>query len=81
MAEAVTRRKSLRVVPTAHVFAGRGQTGALTVDLQNSILIEGHVGGMDAVKLILERPTRQLHVGVAELKKLSAGRGCPGLRW
>src|SRR5207245_153822 len=51
LAKTVTRRKGLRVVPTAHVFAGRRQTGALAVYLEHAVFVERHVGRLDAAKL------------------------------
>ena len=79
LAEAMPRGKSLApgVVPTAHVLAWGRQAGAQAVEVQQAVFIESQVGGMDSVKLFLERAARQLYLRVAKQRKFFARRG-PG---
>jgi hypothetical protein len=73
LSKAMTRSKSVGgVVPTAHVLPGRRQSRAETVNLEQAILIERQICGVDSVKLALKRTARKLHVGVAKKGELLA---------
>ena len=48
LAKSVSGDEAVQVVPAAHVFAGSRQTCALAIDLQQAVVVEGQVVGVDA---------------------------------
>ena len=80
LAEGVSGDKSIRVIPTSHVGARRGQAGMLAIDLQETIVIEAQVMSMDVIVLFLERASCQEHIPIVKLAYPGRGaRGCPGV--
>ena len=55
LAESVPRNESVKIVPAAHIFAWSGQAGALAIDLQEPVVIEGEIVSVKSVVLPLER--------------------------
>ena len=64
---------AIRIVPSAHIFAGGRKTRALPVHFQQPVLIELHVGGVDLVPLRLQRASRELHFRVGKDRKFFPG--------
>jgi len=75
LAEAVAWRESVTVVPAAEIIAGSGKARAHAELLEQPVFVNRNVGGMDSVKLLLERPASELHVGIPEQEQPLA-RGC-----
>ena len=69
--------EAFATVPSAHGFAGRGQTCVFAIDLKQPVVIEGEICGVNAVILLLERPARQLNGAVIEFGQRIRDRG-PG---
>ena len=60
LAQRMAGHEAIAAVPSAHRLARSGQTCAFAVDLQQPVVIEGEICGVNAVILLLERPARQL---------------------
>src|SRR6185312_6407499 len=56
LAERMTGDESIGVIPAAHVLAGRGQAGALAVNLQQPVIVERQKMCVDGVVLAFDRP-------------------------
>jgi len=55
------------VVPAAHVWAGRGESGALAIGLEEGVFVERGVEGVIGLELLAERAVQKFNIGVSEL--------------
>jgi hypothetical protein len=62
----MTGHKSIAAVPSAHGLAQSRQTRAFAIDLQQAIVIEREICGVNAIILLLEGAARQLDRAVIE---------------
>ncbi len=62
-------------VPSAHIFAGSGDTGALAKGLEKAVLIEGGVSSVVGIELVAQGAIEEFDVSVVEPCEGLGGRG------
>ena len=74
----MTWGEPVAVVPASRVVARSGKAGAYTKFFQQSILVQGEIGRVDAIELFLKGAASKLHVAVTQQRELSrAAVGSP----
>ena len=76
LAERVAGDEAICVIPAPHVFAGRGQAGALAVNLQQPVIVESEKMRVDGVVLPLHRAAGQRHRSVGKFVQMGVRVRC-----
>ena len=80
LAQRVAGDEAVEIVPAAHIGAGSGQAGALAIDLEQTVVREREIVGVDGVVVLLEGAGGELDAGVGELVERLAARRSRRLR-